>query len=158
MASSIKEIKRPAELSAPNSDASTFFTVNPATGEQIETFPFFTAQETEAALVRADKSFKSYRKLSGASTRTTTFKPRRDVTEEQGTAGESNHNGDGKDSFGGRRRSGEVRLGSRLVCRARAADVCRLTRPDRQGRGICFVSAAWDQFSESCRGISRCGK
>ena len=41
-----------------------FSTVNPATGEKIETFSFFTAQETEAALVRADKSFKSYRKLS----------------------------------------------------------------------------------------------
>jgi acyl-CoA reductase-like NAD-dependent aldehyde dehydrogenase len=41
-----------------------FSTVNPATGEQIETFSFFTAQETEAALVRAEKSFKSYRKVS----------------------------------------------------------------------------------------------
>ena len=40
-----------------------FSTINPATGEQIEEFPFFTAQETEAALVRAEKSFKSYRKL-----------------------------------------------------------------------------------------------
>ena len=40
-----------------------FSTVNPATGEQIETFPFFTAQQTEAALVRAEKSFRSYRKL-----------------------------------------------------------------------------------------------
>src|ERR1700730_2485805 len=40
-----------------------FSTINPATGEQIETFPFFNAQETEAALVRAEKSFKSYRKL-----------------------------------------------------------------------------------------------
>ena len=37
----------------------SFSTINPATGEQIETFPFFTAKETEAALVRADKSFKS---------------------------------------------------------------------------------------------------
>src|ERR1700719_1336139 len=40
-----------------------FSTINPATGEQIETFPFFTAKETEAALVRAEKSFKSYGKL-----------------------------------------------------------------------------------------------
>jgi acyl-CoA reductase-like NAD-dependent aldehyde dehydrogenase len=46
-------------LNSPN-----FSTVNPATGEQIETFAFFTAQETEAALVRAEKSFYSYRKLS----------------------------------------------------------------------------------------------
>ena len=45
-------------------NSSTFLTVNPATDEQIETFPFFTAQETEAALARAEKSFKSYRKLS----------------------------------------------------------------------------------------------
>jgi succinate-semialdehyde dehydrogenase len=42
----------------------SFSTVNPANGEQIETFPFFTVQEIEAALVRAEKSFKSYRKLS----------------------------------------------------------------------------------------------
>ena len=42
----------------------TFSTVNPATGEPIETFNFFTAQQAEAALVRADKNFKSYRKLN----------------------------------------------------------------------------------------------
>ena len=47
-----------------NMNSSSFSTVNPATGEPIETFPFFTAQETEAALVRAEESFKSYRKLS----------------------------------------------------------------------------------------------
>ena len=45
-------------------NSSSFSTVNPGTGEPIETFPFFTAQETEAALVRAEKSFKSHRKLS----------------------------------------------------------------------------------------------
>src|SRR5208282_128920 len=44
-------------------NSSTFSTINPATGEQIETFPFFTGQQTEAALVRAEKSFRSYRKL-----------------------------------------------------------------------------------------------
>jgi len=44
-------------------NSSSFSTINPATGEEIETFPFFTAQETEAALARAEKSFKSYRKL-----------------------------------------------------------------------------------------------
>jgi acyl-CoA reductase-like NAD-dependent aldehyde dehydrogenase len=43
---------------------SNFSTVNPATGEQIETFAFFTARETEATLVRAEKSFKSYGKLT----------------------------------------------------------------------------------------------
>jgi acyl-CoA reductase-like NAD-dependent aldehyde dehydrogenase len=45
-------------------DSSSFFTVNPATGEQMEEFPFFTAADTETALVRAEKSFHSYRKLS----------------------------------------------------------------------------------------------
>jgi succinate-semialdehyde dehydrogenase len=45
-------------------NSSSFSTVNPATGEQIETFAFFTAGETEAALARAEKSFQSYRKLS----------------------------------------------------------------------------------------------
>ena len=78
-----------------------FSTINPATGEQIETFPFFTAQETEAALVRAEKSFKSLSKVVRASTCTTTLTARHNVTEEQGTAGESNHDGDGKDPFGG---------------------------------------------------------
>jgi acyl-CoA reductase-like NAD-dependent aldehyde dehydrogenase len=45
-------------------NSSSFSTVNPATGEQIETFPFFTAGETEAVLARAEKSFRSYRKQS----------------------------------------------------------------------------------------------
>jgi succinate-semialdehyde dehydrogenase len=44
-------------------NSSGFSTVNPATGEQIETFRFFTAAQTEAALARAEKSFQSYRKL-----------------------------------------------------------------------------------------------
>jgi acyl-CoA reductase-like NAD-dependent aldehyde dehydrogenase len=45
-------------------NSSTFSTVNPATGEQIETFSFFTPKETDAALVRADKAFQSFRKRS----------------------------------------------------------------------------------------------
>jgi acyl-CoA reductase-like NAD-dependent aldehyde dehydrogenase len=45
-------------------NSSGFSTVNPATGAQIESFSFFTAQETEVALVRAEKSFRSFRKLS----------------------------------------------------------------------------------------------
>lgn len=44
--------------------SSTFSTVNPATGEQIETFSFFTPAETDKSLVRAEKTFQSYRKLS----------------------------------------------------------------------------------------------
>jgi acyl-CoA reductase-like NAD-dependent aldehyde dehydrogenase len=44
--------------------SSSFSTVNPATGEQIEAFSSFTAGETEATLARAEKSFQSYRKLS----------------------------------------------------------------------------------------------
>src|ERR1700722_8340189 len=44
-------------------NSSSFATVNPATGEQIETFSVFTTGETEAALARAEKSFQSYRKL-----------------------------------------------------------------------------------------------
>ena len=42
----------------------SFSTINPATDEQIETFRFFTPPETEAALSRAEKTFKSYGKLS----------------------------------------------------------------------------------------------
>jgi acyl-CoA reductase-like NAD-dependent aldehyde dehydrogenase len=45
-------------------NSSGFSTLNPATGEPIETFSFFTAGETEAALALAEKSFQSYRKLS----------------------------------------------------------------------------------------------
>ena len=81
-------------------NSSTFITVNPATGEPIETFPFFTAQETEVALVRAEKSFKSYRKLP-VLTRGVALNARHYVAAEQGTAGESNHDGDGEDHFGG---------------------------------------------------------
>jgi succinate-semialdehyde dehydrogenase len=44
-------------------NSSSFATVNPATGEQIETFSVFTTGETEAALARAERSFQSYRKL-----------------------------------------------------------------------------------------------
>ena len=44
-------------------NSSNFSTVNPATGEHIETFRFFTGQQTEAVLVRAEKSFNSYGKL-----------------------------------------------------------------------------------------------
>jgi succinate-semialdehyde dehydrogenase len=44
--------------------SSTFSTVNPATGELIETFSYFTSKETEAVLVRADKTFQSFRKGS----------------------------------------------------------------------------------------------
>jgi len=43
---------------------STFNTVNPATGEPIETFSFFTRGETEAVIARAAKAFKSFRSLS----------------------------------------------------------------------------------------------
>ncbi len=45
-----------------NSD--TFSTVNPATNTEIETFPYFTAKETEGVLVRAEQDYDSYRKRS----------------------------------------------------------------------------------------------
>src|SRR5215470_10601108 len=43
---------------------SGFSTVNPSTGEQIETFSFFTSTEIESVLARHEKSFQSFRKLS----------------------------------------------------------------------------------------------
>lgn len=43
---------------------SGFATVNPSTGEQIETFSYFTPSQTEEVIARADKSFQSFRKLS----------------------------------------------------------------------------------------------
>jgi succinate-semialdehyde dehydrogenase len=42
---------------------SSFSTVNPADEEQIETFSYFTSAETETALTRSDKTFKSFRTL-----------------------------------------------------------------------------------------------
>jgi acyl-CoA reductase-like NAD-dependent aldehyde dehydrogenase len=42
---------------------SGFATVNPSTGEKIETFSFYDASQTEDVLGRADKSFHSFRKL-----------------------------------------------------------------------------------------------
>src|SRR3984957_14403654 len=45
-------------------DSSTFSTVNPATSVPIETFSFFTPKENDAALVRADKTFQPFRKVS----------------------------------------------------------------------------------------------
>src|SRR5215510_10304897 len=41
-----------------------FATVNPSTGEEIETFSYFTPAQTEEVVARADKSFQSFRKLS----------------------------------------------------------------------------------------------
>jgi acyl-CoA reductase-like NAD-dependent aldehyde dehydrogenase len=44
--------------------SSGFSTVNPSTGEQIETFSFYNESEIEDVLIRADKSFQSFRKLA----------------------------------------------------------------------------------------------
>jgi succinate-semialdehyde dehydrogenase len=43
--------------------SSGFSTVNPSTGEQIETFSFYNAAEIEAVLARSEKGFQSFRKL-----------------------------------------------------------------------------------------------
>jgi succinate-semialdehyde dehydrogenase len=43
--------------------SSGFSTVNPSTGEQIESFSFYNSSEIEEVLVRAEKSFQSFRKL-----------------------------------------------------------------------------------------------
>ena len=44
--------------------AAGFATVNPSTGEEIEAFSYFTPAQTEKVVARADKSFRSCRKLS----------------------------------------------------------------------------------------------
>jgi succinate-semialdehyde dehydrogenase len=44
--------------------SSDFSTINPSTGEQIETFSFYNSSEIEGVLVRAEKSFQSFRKLA----------------------------------------------------------------------------------------------
>ena len=44
--------------------ASSFQTVNPATEEQMESFDFFSPQQTEKVLQRADLDFTSFRKLA----------------------------------------------------------------------------------------------
>jgi succinate-semialdehyde dehydrogenase len=44
--------------------SSSFATINPATGQEIETFSFYDSAKTEIVLARADKSFQSFRKLS----------------------------------------------------------------------------------------------
>src|SRR5262245_47504653 len=41
-----------------------FATVNPSTGERIQTFSFFTSGQTEKVLARADATFQSFRRLS----------------------------------------------------------------------------------------------
>jgi acyl-CoA reductase-like NAD-dependent aldehyde dehydrogenase len=43
--------------------SSGFSTINPSTGEQIETFSFYNSSEIEGVLARAEKSFGSFRKL-----------------------------------------------------------------------------------------------
>ena len=44
-------------------NTSSFATVNPSTGAEIETFTFYSAAQTEDVLARADKSFRSFRRL-----------------------------------------------------------------------------------------------
>jgi acyl-CoA reductase-like NAD-dependent aldehyde dehydrogenase len=44
-------------------NTSGFATVNPSTGEQIETFSYFTSAQTEEVVARADKGFQSFRRL-----------------------------------------------------------------------------------------------
>src|SRR5262249_20389933 len=41
-----------------------FARVNPSTGEEIESFPFFTPGQIETVVAQADESFRSFRKLS----------------------------------------------------------------------------------------------
>jgi succinate-semialdehyde dehydrogenase len=45
-------------------DHTTFATVNPATGEEIETFSYYDSAKTEKVIAAAEKSFQSYRKTS----------------------------------------------------------------------------------------------
>jgi acyl-CoA reductase-like NAD-dependent aldehyde dehydrogenase len=42
---------------------SNFATVNPSTGEEIETFTYFTPAQVEAVVARADKTFQCFRKF-----------------------------------------------------------------------------------------------
>jgi succinate-semialdehyde dehydrogenase len=44
-------------------NASSFATVNPATGDQIETFTYFTPEQIDQVIARSDKSFQSFRKM-----------------------------------------------------------------------------------------------
>ena len=43
---------------------SGFATVNPSTGDEIESFAYYNAKQTEEVLARADESFQSFRRLS----------------------------------------------------------------------------------------------
>jgi succinate-semialdehyde dehydrogenase len=45
-------------------NTSTFSTMNPATGEEIETFTYFTLSQTEVVLKRSEEAYRSFRKLS----------------------------------------------------------------------------------------------
>src|SRR5262245_25599766 len=47
-----------------NVNKAGFTTVNPSTGEEIETFSYFTPAQIEEVIARSDKSFQSFRKLS----------------------------------------------------------------------------------------------
>jgi hypothetical protein len=82
-------------------NSSSFSAINPATGEQIETFPLFFCPGDRSGARARRKELPIVSKAVRASTCTTPLKPRSDITEEPGTAGESNHNREGKDSLGG---------------------------------------------------------
>src|SRR5262245_24951250 len=55
------ELKRPEKK---RMNTAAFTTVNPSTGEQIETFSYFAPAQIEKVVAQADKSFQSFRKLS----------------------------------------------------------------------------------------------
>src|ERR1700757_2881861 len=56
------------DISSPNKkrnmNSPGFATVNPCTGEEIETFSFYSDAQIEKTLASAEKSFQAYRKLS----------------------------------------------------------------------------------------------
>ena len=79
----------------------TFATVNPATGEQIETFTFYDAAKTEKTLALAEKSFESFRKLSAFQRAKLLSQLGEDVAKEQSATCESNHHRDGQGLLGG---------------------------------------------------------
>ena len=82
-------------------NTSGFATVNPSTGEQIERFSFYNASQTEEVLVRADRRFQSFRKLSVHKRAQLFSNLAEALRKKKGPTREGDHNRDGEDHLRG---------------------------------------------------------
>ena len=137
-----------------------FATVNPSTGQEIETFSFYDSAKTEGVLARADKSFQSFRKLSVHQRAQLFSQLAETLKEEQGRAREGDHQGDGQDPpRKPRRRRGRRECDSmkRTGMPNTGRKSWRMSPPLRELSTPTSHTFRLEQFWQLCPGIFRSG-